>query len=288
MNALTMKNSQPDSKIVVVSQEGIVRPVALATEQSTHQCVVDGDILIYKNFGSAKMRFNKYGKSGSIKAKDVTVNTSTLDAISEYLDGGETWLPKGLGWDGQSTIKDVALSLGLDVFLTGIPAEAALGGLMGLDSNLARPKVGNFDVTSLMKLSDKHIPNAASETQIDRLLNGLESSYKEWLNKNGVVLHDQSKSWRYAKRSPETLSVSCILDDSGNPIRFNDLVVWRNLDEEPEVISVFDHVATFKMHTNFLTLPYEIDEDVQRIMYVLHDKTLSDDGDNVVWLYKKR
>lgn len=289
MNTLTLKNAESNEKVVALSSEGIVRPVAFTDQDATHQCVVEGDILIYKRVGSAKMSYNKYGDTKSrVLARNVSVDTKTLDAISAWLDNSETHLPVGLGWNGQDTIRTVALKLGLDIFLTGLTGEAVLGGLMGLDTSVTKPKVGSFDVPKLFKWSNIHIPNVATQVQIDRLVSGLEKNYGEWLIKNGVCLHNQSKSWRYAKQLPETLSVSCILDDNGKPIRFNDLVVWRDLDEEPEIISVFDLVTTFKMNTNFITLPYVIDEEVKRIMYVLHDKTLSDDGENVVWLYTRR
>lgn len=288
MNALTLKNSQTDMRIVALSPEGNIRPVAMATEHATHQCLCDGDIIIYKTKKTSKMQYSIHGKSKKLSASDVVVSEDLLDEISSFLNGKEDLLPTGLGWNGSDTIQSVAFELGLDIFLTGLTSVAVLGGLMNLDSSLAKPKVGSFDVKQLFKLMNSYMVNSANKVQIDRMLSSVDINYREWLLKTGVCMHDNSQSWRHAKSLPDTLSVSCIIDDNGKPMRFNDLVVWRDLEEEPEVISVFDIVTTFNMNTNFITLPYVIGEDVKRIMYVLHDDSLSEDGNNVIWLYKKR
>lgn len=288
MNALTIQNAQSSMRVVVLSHEGIVRPVAMASEQNTHQCVCVGDTMVYKIDGTEELRYSTHGNP-IIKSKpSIEVETVVLDKIAAFLNSDLNSLPAGLGWNGVDTIQSVALDLGLDIFLTGLPSVAVLGGLMNLDTSVNKPKIGNFHLKQLFKLMNKTVYNSANEIQINRMLNGLEQNYKEWLSKNGVVMHDDSQSWRHAKQLPEVLSVSCIIDSNGKPVRFNDLVIWRELDEEPEVISIFDIVTTFKMDANFITLPYVIGEDVKRIMYVLHDESLSDDGDNVIWLYKKR
>lgn len=287
MNALTMNNAMADTRAVVLNANGIVRPVAMVDASGSHQCICEGDVIIYKNTART-YKYRLHGLSKKIRAADVVVTPNLMGEIKDYLDSDSIELPAGMGWNGTDTIQSLAVRLGLDLFLTQADSTAVLGGLMGLDTSLLKPKVGYFDVSNLFSRGKPTLRNAAKSAQLDRLIEPLETTYKEWLLKSGICAPNSSQSWRYAKQLPEVLSVSCIVDNNGNPVRFNDLVVWRELDEEPEIISVFDMVTTFKMETNFITLPYVVDEDVKRIMYVLHDDNLSDDGDNVVWLYKKR
>ena len=288
MNALTIKNSQDDLRVVVLTTSGVVRPVAMVIDDCTHQCVCNGDVVIYKKVESKDYTYGLYGNDDTIQAADVCVDKKTMADIKAFLDGQDNLLPENMGWNGNDTIQTIAIEMGLDKFLTGLDSTAYLGGLMNLDTSLVKPKIGSFPLKELLSnIQSNTVTNAASETQIANLVAPLEQIYKQWLEKNGICLPSDSKTWRQAKQLPNAMSVSCIIDNKGNPVRFNDLVIWRDLDGEPEVISVFDLVTTFKMNANFITLPYVIDEDVKRIMYVLHDKTLSNDGDNVVWLYKK-
>lgn len=287
MNTLTINNALVGTRAVVLNVDGIVRPVAMVDADGTHQCICDGDVIIYKNTARA-YKYRLHGLSKKIRASDVPVTPNVMRNIKDYLDSDAIELPAGMGWNGVDTIQSMAVRLGLDLFLTHTDSTAVLGGLMGLDTSLLKPKVGYFDVSRLFNPTNSVIRNVAKPAQLTRLVETLEGNHKDWLMATGICAPNNSQSWRYAKRLPEVLSVSCIIDNKGKPVRFNDLVVWRDLDREPEIISVFDMVTTFKMETNFITLPYVVGEDVKRIMYVLHDGNLSDDGDNVVWLYMKR
>lgn len=288
MNTLIVNNVSNTHRTVVISPEGQIRPVASVTRAGTQQCVCDGDILIYKNDMGSRYLYSKHGQNKAVVASEVEVTPSVMRDIKAFLDDDTLTLPSGMGWDGKETIQSMALSLGLDIFLTGLAPSSILGGIMGLDTSLTKPKTGEFDLKELTWTNEVCLKNVASKERIETLICEVDSSYKEWLEDGGVCVPKESKNWRHARNLPDTLSVSCIIGDDGAPLRFNDLVVWTEDQDEPEIISVFDLVKTFKMRTNFITLPFVVNENVSRIMYILHGNNLSDDGDNVVWLYRNR
>lgn len=288
MNTLIIDNATTSTRTVVVSPEGHVRPVASVTNGVSQQCVCEGDILVYKNGLGSRYLYSKHGKKSKVVASEVEVMPGIMDSIKSFLDDDTLKLPTGMGWNGEDTIQSMALTLGLDIFLTGLAPSSILGGIMGLDTSLTKPKTGEFELSELAWRNDVNLKNVASKEKIETLICEVDASYKQWLSEGGICVPNESKNWRHARNLPDLLSVSCIIGNDGTPLRFNDLVVWRENEDEPEVISVFDLVKTFKMKTNFITLPFLIEEDVTRIMYILHGDNLSDDGNNIVWLYRNR
>ena len=289
MSTLIMKNfDQSGVKAIVFAPNGNPRPVAnIDSNNISEQCLVAGDTILSTRRNVKGISYHIHGSSEPCNETDLYEKLLNND-LYQFLKNKETTLPTFDGWDGINTINDVVFKYGLDKFLSGIPDHAILGGLMGLTGDLFKPQVGSFDVEELFKNYNFELKNGATEKQAANLFAQVDYNYHEWLLKAGINIPHDSVNWNHAKRLPEILSVSCILKD-GEAVRFNDLVIFRGNDVEPEVISIFDIVTTFNMKdTNFITLPYVLSEDVTRVMYILHGDKLTDDGDNIVWLYRAR
>lgn len=289
MSTFIMKNVQKGLKAIVFTPDYKLRSVASKDKKGiTEQCIVDGDVVIYMTSGSGELNNYIQGRHASYVTDESIYKTHIDDVLLDFLNNDELTLPADYGWDGENTINNLVFDYGLDKFFTGFLDNAILGGLVGLTSDLTVPHTGSFNTDMLFKHCKMTITNAASETQLTKLLDNVDVNYRDWLNKDGVIIPEESINWNKAKKLPKTLSVSCILKD-GTPLRFNDLVVFRDGDVEPEVISIFDIVTTFNMiDTNFITLPYVIDEDVTRVMYIVHGNKLTPAANNAVWLYRKR
>ena len=285
---LVINNNQAGLKSIVFDSKFKVRPVAkLDDNEGTVQCIADGDIVIYKLRDSNDIEAMVSDTVTRNPDKSVYVRHVNSDLYA-FLTNDDNKLPAGYGWDGENTLNSLVFKYGLDKFLTGVPDYAILGGVMGLTYDLSTAQLGNFDIDVVLPRSPIEIDNAASAAQRDSLLKSIDSNYKDWMIERGLVIPEHSINWNKAKQLPDTLSVSAILKD-GKPVRYNDLVVWRGNDVEPEVISVFDISITFNMtNTNFITLPYAIDDEVTRIMYVLHGDNLTTTGDSTIWLYRNR
>lgn len=293
MNTSVMNNAQPNVKCVVFTPSFVPRRVANIVDGTTQQCVVKGDIILSKsNQKDSYITLSLFNETewqcDTKEDVDNIISNCLTNDIEAFLNDSNMLLPAGCGWNGEDTINDVVFELGLDKFLTGFNDHNILGGVMNITSNLDEPSVGSFDVNLLLSDCKVSIDNAADDKHVKRLFDKVDINYVDWLMGGGVNVPRSQYNWRLAKQLPATLSVACIMQN-GEPVRFNDLVVWREGEEEPEVISVFDLVKTFKMKgTNFLSLPYEIDETVTRVMYILHHRNLTDDGDNAIWLYRNR
>ena len=287
MNTLVISNKQKHLKCIVFTPRYTPRPVAnIDTNGITQQCVVNGDIVIYKSEG-IDLRMYVAGKEDTTSDNNI-INKCVDKHMLEFLDNDQKQLPENITWNGQDTINKLVFEYGLDKFLVGIPDYAVLGGLMGLNTDFTIPSVGTFNVPKLFKNVKVNIYNISTYKNCVKLLSTVDQNYREWLLAGGLAIPLESSNWTRASRLPQTLSVSCIIDN-GKPVRFNDLIVWRDKDEEPEVISVFDIVDTLAMtNTNFISIPYIVGEDVTRAMYVVHGENLTNSNNNVAWLYRKR
>lgn len=290
MTAFVMDNSQPHLKCIVFTPDNLDhRPVAsISKEGVTQQCVVKDDLIVSAdtkgNLSVTVHDSNVVLTDGETKAM-LECNVSAEDIA--FLTNESTSIPINSSWNGVDTINSLAFKYGLDKFLTGISNIAILGGIMGLTTDFENPSVGQFDIKQVLNneplnLTKIHI------TQLGKVLADVDVDYTKWLLDSCISSPVKTLNWRSAERLPDMLSVSCIID-KGNAIRFNDLIVWRGDDSQPEIISIFDIVNTFTMgKTNFLSMPYVIDENVTRIMYVVHGVNIAKESDNVAWLYRRR
>lgn len=287
MSILVVKNNTTTQRCVVIDIHGSIRPVASVSKDTTLQCICNGDVVVYRNCGQSQYQYTMHGKQ-KLKASSVEVSSITMECIKNFLDDTCSFLPKGMGWNGVDTIQSMAVSLGLDTFLNGLAPSAILGGLMGLDTSLRKPKMGMFNVEEL-QWNTIICKNSTDNTVINNLLKHIGNEpYVAWLKEKGVCVPEKYKNWRGADRLPTVMSVSCIMKEDGTPMRYNDLIVWKKEQLVPEIISIFDLVTTFKMKTNFISLPYVVGKDVTRIMYILHGENISDSGNNVIKLYRNR
>lgn len=293
MATLVIANSQRTLKCVVFSPDCVPRAVAkVNTDGSTEQCLVDGDIIFYKNSGDDTVHIS-FHNATTWQADDSTVIDNLFtkcltDDVNTYLHNDGVKLPVGLGWDGTNTINDLVFEYGLDRFLTGFPDHAILGGLLGLTTNYDVPSVGTFDVDALFELCGVNINDRGHKWKLDKLFETVDPDYYASLQDGGIAVPADCFNWRAARQLPKVMSVSCIIKD-GKPVRYNDLLVWREGYDDPEIVSVVDLVKSFPMKdTNFLSLPYVIDRHVTRVMYVLHQDNLTPEHNSVLWLYRKR
>lgn len=293
MTTLVIANSQHTLKCVVFSPDCVPRAVAkVNADGSTEQCLVDGDIVFYKKRGNETVHISFHNattwQADDNKVIDDLFTRCLTDDVKTYLHNEVVKLPVGLGWDGTNTINNLVFEYGLDRFLTGCPDYAILGGLMGLTNNYDVPSVGTFNVSALFENRVVTIPNVSTDKKLDSLFESVDVDYYASLKEGGITLPEESLNWRAARGLPSVMSVSCIIED-GVPVRYNDLLVWREGYSDPEIISVVDIVNSFKMEgTNFLSLPYVLDKHVTRVMYVLRQSKLTQDGDNAIWLYRRR
>lgn len=293
MSIQVMNNAQSTMKCVAFTPSFVPRRVANIENGTTQQCIVKGDIVLYITSDydcpvSVKFVDAVDWQCATAEEINTIISNCLTPDVKTFLNDTNRMLPAGCGWNGEDTINSVVFELGLDRFLTGFHDHTILGGIMNVTSNLDEPSVGTFDVDALLEQCNVTLDNAATHEHVKRLFNTVDVNYADWIIESGVNVPRNTYNWRLAKQLPETMSVACIMKD-GEPVRFNDLVVWREGVEEPEVISVFDIVKTFKMKdTNFLSLPYAIDETVTRVMYILHHDGLTEHGDSAVWLYRKR
>lgn len=290
MTAFVMDNSQPHLKCIVFTPDDLYhRPVAsISKEGVTQQCVVKDDLIV-----SADTKGNI---SVTVHDSSVTLNDGEVKAMLDYNVSAEDMafltnesiaIPTNRNWNGVDTINSLAFKYGLDKFLTGIANTAILGGIMGLTPDFESPSVGCFDINQVLNNKPLDLTKIDMD-QSHKLVTGVEREYVDWLLNDCISSPLKTLNWRSAERLPDMLSVSCIMN-KGHAIRFNDLIVWRGVDSQPEIISIFDIVNTFTMdNTNFLSMPYVIDEDVTRIMYIVHGDNIAKESDNVAWLYRRR
>lgn len=293
MNTHVMSNVQDDMKCIVYTSDYIRRPVASMNRfGGTQQCVSNGDIVISTaiaaNDDNRSIQVAKHGTDENLSSEEIIdiYNNCVTFEDDLFLNNDAKGIPVNSTWNGTDTIQSLACEYGIKNFLTGVNPEIILTGLLGLNTDISKPMSGAFDVDKLLQYRKVRIKKAAT-SKVTAVTSVLDADYSEWIISGKVGSVDiKPLDWRVAKTLPKLLSVSCIIKD-GKPVRYNDLVVWRG--EEVEVISIFDITATFKMNdTNFLSLPYLIDDEVTRIMYLLHDENLNDDVDNIAWLYRKR
>lgn len=290
MTAFVMDNSQPHLKCIVFTPGDLHhRPVAsISKEGVTQQCVVKDDLIV-----SADTKGNI---SVTVHDSSVVLNDGETEAMLKHNVGAEdiafltdtsTAIPTNRNWNGVDTINSLAFKYGLDKFLTGIANIAILGGIMGLTTDFESPSVGQFDIKQVLDNEPLDLTKIHM-VQLCKVLAGVDLEYTKWLLDDCISSPVKTLNWRSAERLPDMLSVSCIMDN-GNAVRFNDLIVWRGDNSEPEIISIFDIVNTFTMDkTNFLSMPYVIDEHVTRVMYVVHGANIAKESDNVAWLYRRR
>lgn len=284
MKANVMSNSIGRKRVVVFDHNRIMRPVAMYDERGvTAQVVKEGDILLTRTTDDNVITY----VHGHTKPVDMCLSF-VPDKIMDYIKSDDDYnLPAGGNWDGVNTVQTLALQYGLDKFLTGIQPEQMLDGILNLTSNPNVPHVGNWDINKLYRDYNFTMKDVSKSCHIDKILTELDDSYKEWIKSKNPVIPKESLNWRHARMLPSMLSVSCVAKGDGT-YRYNELIVFRD-NKEPEVISVFDLMNTFKPHdNNFITLPWVMDEDVKRVIYVLYDDNLTKHNGSVLWLYRTR
>lgn len=291
MSALVLGNVQENLRCVVFNPSSEPRAVAKLNDDGiSEQCIIDGDVIVYKKNNCSEINImlsNVSEWSSGIKMENLR-KTCVTPEVLKFLRGNDLTVPSGLGWNGEDTINDLAFRYGLDLLLIGCADNAVLGGLMGLSNNFDVPMVGNFNVDELFHNVEVDIKHDASDRQVDNLFKTVPLDYLAKLNEGGVVVPADAVNWNHAKALSNVMSVSCILIN-GVPERYNDLLIWRKGVDKPELVTLMDTVYAFKMaDTNFISLPYVIDEDVTRVMYILHHNALTESGNNAIRLYRKR
>lgn len=286
----TVNNVQGNLRTLVYAPDGYRRPIAnMSSSGVTQQCVNDGDyvVCVMPSDGKHMVNVSVHGSSAKLKNQVKVFKDFVSEDDAAFLKNEIPHVPVTDNWNGEDTLNNLAHSHGLHKFFAGIPDYSILSTIMGLDSDFSTPKVSVFDTSALGKSKVTKTKNVSDETILG-VLKEVDNEYVSWLLHDKMSTTYRNFNWRAAEGMPDTLGVSCVLED-GKPVRFNDLIVWRGDDCEPEVVSVFDIVNNIVMRkTNFLSMPYVIDEDVTRIMYVLHGKGISSHADNVAWLYRRR
>lgn len=278
-----------ECKQVALSRGKTLRPLMERDGPICIQKVHPGDFLIIRGLDSNKLEVYtvvnnmQHVPVVSKPIRDGVIRTINANkTLKNWLTNDDPIFPKGLLWSGREVTEDkygIAKWYGLHLFIPELSkqeveeivltfnAVATDNQFVKLDTqtkykDLTRPVVtfGKVENTKVERFFNKILPKGYSEFIID--CNGDKDGY---CNGSSKINTD----WRYATELPEFISVGVLYHDA-EAIRFTDIILID--DQGNKQLKSMYNLGQEIVPTdeNLLLFGYRIDDNIERMVYVVH------------------
>lgn len=294
-------------KQVTLTRGKTLRPLMERDGSVCIQKVQAGDFLVIRDLENRKPEFFSVARNMQhVPVVSKSIKDSLIRAVNanktlkNWLINDEPEFPKGLLWSGREVTEDkyaIAKWYGLHLFIPEMSKAEAENLVLRFDAVSTENQFVKLDVAS--KIKDLTSPvitfDKVKTNKVKKLFNKvLPEQYADFIakfngDKDGYCNGSSKRNtdWRYANDLPEFISVG-VLYDSDEAIRFTDIIL---IDDEGKTTlkSMYTLGREIKpTDENLLLFGYRLEENIQRMIYVVHRKNPKNDNISSSWKLFKR